>query len=503
MNKDILLVVDSLSNEKGVDKTTIFEAVEAALAAVTAKQYPDEVSIRVEIDRKTGDYETYRFWTITEDVEEAADFPGKFILLKTATEEKEEYSELTVGDIIEKPIPSVEFGRIAAQQAKQVILQKVREAERKKIEDRYLRRIGELLTGVVKKVSHENVILDLGDGAEGLITREELIPREAIRLGDRVRAYLYAVRGEKRGPQLLLSRTHRQMLAELFKIEVPEIGEQVIEIKAVARDPSSRAKIAVKTNDGRIDPIGACVGMRGARVQAVSSELGGERIDIVLWDDNPVQLVINAMAPAEVASIIADEETRTMDVAVREDQLSQAIGRNGQNVRLASDLTGWKLNVMTEAQAAEKHTAESDKLKNLFMEELNLDESLAQALAQDGYTTIEEIAFAPPEEMGAIPGFDEAMVSDITNRARDLLLAKELEAQLNTPEPAQDLLNIPGMDTELAYELAKHGILTQEDLAEQSIDDLSDIIKRLDKKKAAQLIMAARAPWFAEEDKDT
>ncbi len=499
MNKDILLIVDSLSNEKGVDKSVIFEAVEAALAAVAAKQYSDDVSIRVSIDHKTGDYETFRFWTVTEDPEEVEDFPGKYILLQTATEEKKDHPGLVAGDIIEEPIESVEFGRIAAQQAKQVLMQKVREAERKKIESRYLKRIGELLTGVIKKATHESIILDLGDGAEGIISREETIPREMVRVGDRLRAYLYSIRSDKRGPQLLMSRTHPQMLAELFKIEVPEIGEQVIEIKAVARDPGSRAKIAVKTNDGRIDPIGACVGMRGARVQAVSGELGGERIDIVLWDDNPVQLVINAMAPAEVVSIMADEETKVMDVAVREDQLSQAIGRNGQNVRLASELTGWKLNVMTSAEANEKHSAEAERLKQNFIKELNIDEGIAQALVQDGYTSLDELAFAAIEDITAIPGIDAEAANELQNQARDLLLAKELEAQLSVPEPAQDLLNLEGMSTDLAYQLASRGIITQEDLAEQSVDDISDI-EGLDEQRAAQLIMAARAPWFADEE---
>lgn len=493
MNKEILLIVDSLSNEKGVDKETIFEAVEAALATAAAKQYRDEeVSMRVAIDRKSGDYETFRYWTITEDEEEATLYPGKYLLLSTAIQEN---PELNTGDVIEEQTESVALGRIAAQQAKQVILQKVREAERKKIEDRYQARVGELVAGVVKKVARDHIILDLGDGAEALIVREEMIPREVVRIGDRVRGYLYAVRTDKRGPSLLVSRTHPQMLAELFKIEVPEIGEQVIEIKAVARDPGSRAKIAVKTNDGRIDPVGACVGMRGARVQAVSGELGGERIDIILWDDNPAQMVINAMAPAEVASIMADEATKVMDVAVREDQLSQAIGRNGQNVRLASELTGWKLNVMSESEAIQKHTVETERLQQQFMQELSLDEGIARALVESGFTTLEEIAFAPPEEMATIPGYTEEMINDLRNRVRDILLAKELEAQLNAQEPAQDLLSLPGMTQELAYQLASSGIVTQEDLAEQSVDELSDL--GISEEEAAQLIMAARAPWFA------
>lgn len=492
MNKEILLIVESLSNEKGVDKDIIFEAVETALAAAAAKQYPDEdVAIRVAIDRKTGDYETFRCWTVSEDPEEVEDFPGKYLLLADAQAEN---PDLALGDVIEETIESATLGRIAAQHAKQVILQKVREAERQKIEDRYRARIGELVNGVVKKVSRDQIIMDLGEGAEALIAREEMIPREVFRVGDRVRAYLYAVQPERRGPSLLVSRTHPQMLVELFKIEVPEIGEQVIEIKAVARDPGSRAKIAVKTNDGRIDPVGACVGMRGARVQAVSSELGGERIDIVLWDDNPAQLVINAMAPAEVASIVADEATRVMDVAVREEQLSQAIGRNGQNVRLARELTGWRLNVMSESEAADKYAQESERVTQLFMEQLELDQESAQALVQAGYTTLEEVAFSPVEEMLEVPGFDEARANELCNRVRDILLAKQLEEQLNTEQPAEDLLALPGMTEELAYQLAGHGITTQEDLAEQSVDELSDL--GVPEQEASKLIMAARAPWF-------
>lgn len=495
MNKDILLIVESLSNEKGVDKAVIFEAIETALATVSArKYYPEEVTIRVGIDRKTGDYETFRCWTVTDNPEELEKFPGKYIL---STQAKQENPDLAEGDVLEEQIESTQFGRIEAQQAKQVIIQKVREAERKKIEARYQKRIGELMTGIAKKITHDHVILDLGDSVEGIITRDEMIPREAIHMGDRIRSYLYGIRSDKKGPQLLLSRTHPQMLAELFKIEVPEIGEQVIEIKAVARDPGSRAKIAVKTNDGRIDPIGACVGMRGARVQAVSTELGGERIDIILWDENPVQLVINAMAPAEVASIMADEESKTMDIAVREDQLSLAIGRNGQNVRLASELTGWKLNVMTEASAVEKQTVESEKIKNLFMTSFDMDETLAEKFVQEGYATLEELAFSPTEELTSITGWDEVDVEELHNRARDLLLAKELEAQLNLPEPANDLLNLPGMTEEWAFKLASHHILTQENLAELSVDELNDILN-LSQEQATQLIMAARAPWFSD-----
>ena len=492
MSKELLLVVDSIANEKGVDKTLIFEAVEAALATASAKQYRDEdVTIRVHIDRKTGDYETFRYWTVIEDEEEATMCPGKYLLLDTA---RTENPDIEIGDVIEEQVESVALGRIAAQQVKQVILQKVREVERKKIEDRYQSRVGELVSGIVKKVLRDQILLDLGEGAEAVIAREEMIPREMVRIGDRIRGYFYAVRTDKHGPSLLVSRTHPQMLVELFKIEVPEIGEQVIEIKAVARDPGARAKIAVKTNDGRIDPIGACVGMRGARVQAVSGELGGERVDIVLWDDNPAQLVINAMAPAEVASIVADEALKTMDIAVHQDQLAQAIGRNGQNLRLAAELTGWKLNVMGETEAIEKHEAEAQQLRQTFMQELNIDETLAQALIDAGFLTLDEIAFSTPEEMTAIPGYTEEIITDLRNRVRDMLLVKELEAQLNAQEPRQDLLALPGMTEEVAYELANNGIVSQEDLAEQSVDELTDI--GIDQEEAARLIMVARASWF-------
>lgn len=493
MSKDILLVVDSISNEKGVEKEVIFEAIEAALATVTAKRYPEEVDIRVEIDRKTGDYESFRCWTVVENEHEEFS-PEKEIVLSQA---KELDPELEVGDVIEEPVESEAFGRISAQQAKQVIIDKVRKAERKKVVDQFRRRVGELLTGVVKRVTRDALILDLGENAEGVILREEMIPREMARNGDRLRAYLYAVKEDKRGPQLLLSRTRPEMLIELFKIEVPEIAEEVIEIKSAARDPGSRAKIAVKTNDGRIDPIGACVGMRGSRVQAVSSELGGERIDIIMWNDNPAQLVINAMAPSEIASIEVDEETKTMDLAVREDQLSLAIGRSGQNVRLASELTGWTLNVMSESDAQLKTEKESMRAKEEFMQKLDVDEDIANLLIMEGFTSIEEIAYVPKNELLEIEDFDEEVVNELQNRAKDALLTKELasEEEFSRVEPAPDLLEIEGVSRELAYNLARHGIVTREDLAEQSVDDISHV-QGLDEKTAAKIIMSAREHWF-------
>jgi N utilization substance protein A len=499
MNKDILLVVDAMSNERGVTKEVIFEAIEAALATVAAKRYKDEVKIRVAIDRKSGDYETFRCWTVVENTDQPLEFPAQQLMLNQA---REMDPELNVGDVVEETVESAEFGRIAAQQAKQVIVQKVREAERNKIVKQYEKRVGELVIGVAKRVTRDSVVLDMGDNAEALLMREDMIPREAFRINDRLRAFLYAVRQERRGPQLLVSRTRPEFLIELFKIEVPEIGEEVIEIKGAARDPGSRAKIAVKTNDGRIDPIGACVGMRGSRVQAVSNELGGERIDIVLWDDNPARLVINAMAPAEVVSIVVDEDSHTMDIAVKEEQLSQAIGRNGQNVRLASELTGWTLNVMTEAELAQKHEKEASRIKGVFMEKLDVDEDVAEALVQEGFTSLEEIAYVPKAELQAVEGFDEAVVTELQRRASDVLLTQEIasEEKLGDKEPAEDLLVVDGMTDVLARQLATHGIVTRDDLAEQSVDDLREMIE-IDEAAAAKLIMAARAHWFAKEEK--
>lgn len=494
MNREILLVVEAVSNEKGVAKEIIFQAVEAALATATKKRHEEDINVRVSVDRTSGDYETFRYWNVVLDNE--IEFPEQQITLSDAQKKN---PDIQLGAVVEESLASIKFGRIAAQLAKQVIVQKVREAERARVVESYRDRLGELVSGAVKKVARDQIILDLGNNAEGVILREEMLPREAVHVGDRIRGYLYEVRAEAKGAQLLLSRTRPEMLCKLFEIEVPEIGEQLIEIKSAARDPGSRAKIAVKTNDGRIDPIGACVGMRGARVQAVSGELGGERIDIVLWDDNPVQLVINAMAPAEVASIIVDEDTHTMDIAVDEDQLSQAIGRTGQNVRLASQLTGWTLNVMTKTQAAEKHQAESQGVVDLFVNELGVDEEVAQVLIQQGFSSIEEIAYVPLQEMLEIEEFDEEIVEALRTRAKDVLLTKAIasEEKLDTAEPAEDLLNLPGMTRHLAHVLASHGIITQEDLAEQAVDDLLDITQ-LSSEEAAKLIMKAREPWFAE-----
>ncbi|MEL0035290.1 MAG: transcription termination factor NusA [Gammaproteobacteria bacterium] len=496
MNKEILLVVDAVSNEKDVEADVIFEALEAALAMATKKKYEGDIEVRVDIDRETGDYDTYRRWEIVEETEVGLEFPYSQIGLEAARL-SEENDELELGDFIEEPIESIEFGRIAAQTAKQVIVQKVREAERKKVFDAFKDRVGELIIGVVKRTTRDSIILDLGNNAEAVIPREEMMPRETVRPGDRIRGLLFDLRPEAKGPQLIVSRTHPQMLVELFKIEVPEIAEQLIDLKGAARDPGSRAKIAVKSNDQRIDPVGACVGMRGSRVQAVSGELGSERIDIVLWDDNPAQFVINAMAPAEVSSIIVDEDSGVMDIAVEEDQLALAIGKSGQNVRLASELTGWRLNVMSVAEAESKTAEETEGLQKEFMKQLDVDEELALVLIQEGFTSIEEIAYIPQSEIMEIEGFDEDLVEELRNRAKNALLTKALvsEEKLEAQEPADDLLNMEGMDRHLALLLASKGVVTMEDLAELAIDDLIEI-EAMDEERAAQLIMTARAPWF-------
>ena len=497
MSKEILLVVEAVSNEKGVSKDIIFEAIEQALATATKKRYEEDSDIRVVIDRRTGDYDTFRRWEVMPD-DEMALLGTQF----TLEEAHEHDTSLKAGDVYEEQVENVGFGRIAAQTAKQVIVQKVREAERRQIIEEYRDRIGELISGIVKKANRDSIVLDLGGNAEALITREHMIPREAVRQNDRIRAYLLGVNEENRGPQLFASRACPDMLVELFKIEVPEIGEELIEIKGAARDPGSRAKIAVKSNDQRIDPVGACVGMRGARVQAVSNELAGERIDIVLWDDNPAQLVINAMQPAEVASIVMDEESHSMDIAVEDESaLAQAIGRSGQNIRLASELTGWELNVMTLDDAQNKQEEEAAQALETFMKELDVDEDVAGILVDEGFTTLEEVAYVPEEEMLAIDGFDEDIVDALRQRAKDVLLTKALvsEEKFELAEPAEDLLNMEGMDRDLAVELASRGIPTMEDLAEQAVDDLMDI-SGMSEERAAELIMTARAPWFADEN---
>jgi len=498
MSKEVLLVVDAVSNEKALPRESIFQAMETALETATKRKYEGDIEVRVSIDRKTGEFDTFRRWLVVPESDEQMENPYAEITLAAAQYDD---PEIEAGQYIEDQIESVKFDRITTQTAKQVIVQKVREAERALIVDAYQDQIGELVTGVVKKANRESVIIDLGSNAEAIIYRDDLLPREQFRAGDRVRGLLYEIKPEARGAQLFVSRTKPEMLIELFRVEVPEIGEEMLDIKSAARDPGSRAKIAVKSNDKRIDPIGACVGMRGSRVQAVSGELDGERVDIVLYDDNPAQYVINAMAPAEVASIIVDEDSNTMDIAVEEDNLAMAIGRGGQNIRLASQLTGWELNVMTVKDMQDKHQAENDKVLNIFTEHLDIEEDFALVLAEEGFTSLEEIAYVPVAELLEIDGFDEDLVEELRERAKAALTTQALasEENLEGAEPADDLLALEGLEKHLAYVLASRGVITLEDLAEQGVDEIADI-EELSEQKAGELIMAARnICWFNEE----
>ncbi len=499
MSKEILLVVDAVSNEKGVSKTIIFEALEAALATATAKRHNDAMTARVSIDRETGEYETFRTWEVLEDDAEMESEDSQ-VFHKDALALN---PDVEIGAFIEEPTDNVEFGRIAAQTAKQVIVQRVREAEREQVIEAYKDREGELINGIVKRIERGNVYLDLGGNAEAFVAQRHMIQGETVRPGERMRAYLYEVKSDVRGPQLFASRTIKELLIALFELEVPEIGQELISIMGGSRDPGRRAKIAVRSNDPRTDPIGACVGMRGSRVQAVSNELAGERIDIILWDDNPAQFVINAMAPAEVASIVVDEEGRVMDIAVEEAALSQAIGRGGQNVRLASDLSGWELNVLTTVDADKKSEEESGKVLSNFMERLDVDEGVANILVQEGFSNIEEVAYVPDSELLEIEEFDEDMVTELRRRARDALLTQLIakEEELDDNSPAADLLSLDGMTERLAFRLAEKGARTQEDLAELSIDELLEV-DDMPEEEAAALIMAARAPWFEEDNQE-
>ena len=493
-----MLVAEVFSNEREIEKEIVFQAIESALEAATVKRHANVIKARVEINRKTGDYITYRQWEVVDVNPTSAgdvEFPTTQVLLEVA---RLDDANIQVGDFVEEEIESVDFGRIAAQTAKQVIIHKVREAERLKIVEAYKDRVGELITGIVKRIEKGSVYLDLGGHVEAYIAKEDMIPREAIRVGDRVRGYLKDVRSEPRGPQLFVSRTDPQLLVALFKLEVPEVGEGLISIIGAARDPGSRAKLAVKSNDPRLDPVGACVGMRGSRVQSVTNELAGERVDIILWNPSEAQYVINAMLPAEIQSIVVDEDKHSMDLAVGADNLSQAIGRGGQNVRLASQLTGWELNVLDASKAELSAEAEVGKIKQLFIDQLDVDEDIAQILAEEGFISVEEIAYVPVSEMLDIEGFDEDLVNELRSRAKDALLISAIafEENIDSAEPAQDLLEMEGMDSDLAHELAGQGIVTMEDLAEQAVDDLVSLLG-IDEKRAATLIMKAREPWFA------
>ena len=490
MENEILLVAESVSGEKGLPKEVIFEAIESALATATKRRYKGPSNIEVNIDKKTGEYETFRFWEVV--AEEDFEDEGLHLLVEEA---KKKDKETDVGSRIEEKVANVEFGRIAAQAAKQVIVQKVREAERAKIVDQYRSVLGELVNGTVKKVTREFLIIDLGDGAEAILPRNELIPGEVYRIGDRLRGVLQEEERENRGSQLAISRRCPEMVGELFKLEVPEIAEQVIEVKAIARDAGSRTKIAVKTNDNRIDPVGACVGMRGSRVQAVSSELGNERLDIVIWNDDPAELLINAMGTAEIDSIVLDEEKQVMEVSVSKDSLAQAIGRSGQNVRLCSQITGWKINVLDkEEQSSESGSQGIASLINF----LDVDKDLAGVLVNEGFSTLEKISTSNKEELSNIEGLDEEISQLLIERSKEALLTLAMEISSEDENEPADLMSVEGVDMTLAIELNQKGIRSRDDLAEQSVDELTEIID-LDEKKAGDLIMKARAHWFKED----
>ena len=490
MSRELLMLVDALAREKNVAKDIVFGALELALASATKKRFKDDVEVRVAVDRETGAYDSFRRWQVVPD--ELVEAPARQIGL---TEAQQRDPSLALESFIEEPLEPVEFGRIGAQTAKQVILQKIRDAEREQILNDFLQRKEFIVTGSIKRMERGNAIIESGR-IEAMLPKDQMIPKENLRVGDRVRAYLLKVDRGSRGPQLILSRTVPEFLVRLFELEVPEIEEGLLEIKAAARDPGSRAKIAVKSNDQRIDPIGTCVGMRGSRVQAVTGELAGERVDIVLWSPDPAQFVINALAPAEVSRITVDEESHSMDIVVDEENLAQAIGRNGQNVRLASELAGWELNIMTADESQRKNEEEFAQLRSLFMEKLDVDQEVADILIQEGFTTLDDIAYVPINEMLEIESFDEDTVNELRSRARNALLVQAIASEEKVENVASDLLNLDGMDNETARMLASKGVKTQEELADLAVDDLVDLIG-IDAERAKQLIMTARAPWFA------
>ncbi|MBL8498639.1 transcription termination/antitermination protein NusA [Nitrosomonas sp. JL21] len=489
MSREILLLVDALAREKTVGKEIIFAALELALASATKKRFQEDIETRVSIDRITGDHQSFRRWLIVED--DAVEDPNRQISLNDA---KKNHENAQVGEYIEEPLEPIEFGRIGAQAAKQVIFQKIRDAEREQTLNDFLERGDYLVTGTIKRMERGNAIIESGK-IEAELPRDQMIPKENLRVGDRVRAYLYKVDRASRGPQLKLSRISPEFLMKLFELEVPEIEEGLLEIKVAARDPGSRAKIAVKSNDQRVDPIGTCVGMRGSRVQAVISELAGERVDIVLWSEDPATFIINALAPAEISSIMVDEEKHSMDIVVDSDNLAQAIGRGGQNVRLASELTGWELNIMTVEESKAKHDKEASQICQLFMQKLDVDEEIAEILVQEGFVTLEEVAYVPLNEMLEIESLDEETVNEIRNRARNVLLTDAIVKEEKVEHAAEDLLAIEGMDIDLIRELASRGVNSQSDLADLAADDLVEMTG-IDIERANRLIMKAREPWF-------
>jgi N utilization substance protein A len=490
MSREILLLVDALSREKNVEKEVVFEALESALASATRKRFADEADVRVSIDRNTGEYESFRRWEVMDD--ETFETPDMHIKLEEAQKRN---PDIQLGEFIEEPLESIDFGRIGAQAAKQVIFQKIRDAEREQVLSDFLDRKEHLVSGTVKRLERGNALVEFGK-IEALLPREQMIPKENLRVGDRVKAHLLRIERSARGPQVILSRTSPELLVKLFELEVPEIEEKLLEIVSAARDPGSRAKIAVLSHDPRIDPIGTCVGMRGSRVQGVTNELAGERVDIILWSEDPATYVINALAPAEVSSIVVDEEKHSMDVVVEEENLAQSIGRGGQNVRLASELTGWELNIMTVEQSNEKHAEEFSQTRAVFMEKLDVDEEVADILVQEGFNTLEEVAYVPLEEMLEIESFDEATVNELRSRARNALLTAAIANEEKVEHGIEDLLKLDGMDEQIARTLAAKGVATQEQLADLDVDELVELTG-MDSERANTLIMAARAPWFA------
>lgn len=489
MSREILLLVDALAHEKSVEKEIVFTALEMALASATKKRFQEDADVRVEIDQESGDYQSFRRWlAVADDIIE--DHNRQISL----TEALQQNAEIKVGEFIEEQLEPIEFGRIGAQAAKQVIFQKIRDAEREQTLNNFLERGEYMVTGTIKRMERGTAIIESGR-IEAALPRDQMIPKENLRIGDRVRAYLNKIDRSARGPQLQLSRISPEFLMKLFELEVPEIEEGLLEIKAAARDPGSRAKIAVKSNDPRIDPIGTCVGMRGSRVQAVIGELAGERVDIILWSDDSATFIINALAPAEISSIMVDEEKHSMDVVVDDDNLAQAIGRSGQNVRLASELTGWELNIMTMEESQAKQKEESSVICKHFMEKLDVDEEMADILAQEGFSTVEEIAYVPISEMLEIELFDEETVNELRNRARNVLLTEAIVSEEKVEHVAEDLLSLEGMDSQIVHELAARGINTQADLADLAADDLMEMTG-IDIERANQLIIKAREPWF-------
>jgi transcription termination/antitermination protein NusA len=495
MSRELLLQADALAREKNVSKEIVFTALEMAIASATKKRFTEDVDVRVAIDRNTGDYESFRRWQVVAD--DAVEVPSQQISLSDA---KAQYGDVNVEDFIEEPLEAIEFGRIGAQTAKQVILQKIRDAEREQILQDFLGRGDKLVTGTIKRMERGNGIIESGR-VEAVLPRDQMIAKENLRIGDRVRAYLLRIDRSLRGPQLVLSRTAPEFIIELFRLEVPEIEEGLLEIKSAARDPGIRAKIAVHTNDKRIDPIGTCVGMRGSRVQAVTQELAGERVDIVLWSSDPAQFVIGALAPADVVSIVVDEERHAMDVVVDEENLAIAIGRSGQNVRLASELTGWQINLMTEEESQRKNEEETSAVRELFMAKLDVDEDLASLLVQEGFSTLEEVAYVPISEMLEIDGLDEVTVNELRSRAKDALLLEQIRSEERMEGIDQQLLKLEGMDGVLASKLAQGGVKTRDDLADLAVDELVEL-GGIEEERAKDLIMKARAHWFAEGSSD-